>query len=72
MLMKIALVLITIMIVAAAFLTLLNDGGDAINEGNKDTNDKLDCVMENKADALDECKEEGSLESDMEGGDIEA
>lgn len=69
--MKIAIVLITLLIVAAAFLTLLNQSGDTVKGANDDTEDKLDCVMKDKEDAQD-CRDDASSKHDMEVRDIEA
>jgi hypothetical protein len=75
MLMKIALVLITLLIVAGGFIALFNDGGNTIKEGNSESNDKLGCAFEEQADALDDCTSfgsEGSEGSESEGTSFDA
>lgn len=72
MLMKIALVLVTVLIVSAVFMTLLQDGGDTIGEQETQNTNNLDCVMNNKDDALEECRDPTSLKIDERGVRFEA
>lgn len=68
--MKIALVLITILIVAAIFITLLDEGGTTLTDESEKRNEQLDCITKNTDDPFG-CEENTALGLDNEGEIIE-
>lgn len=72
MLMKIALVLITILLIAAAFMTLFNEGGNVITGEGEDTNERFECVNKNTDSPLEDCRDDTSNEIGSEAEVLEA
>mgnify|MGYP000600718086 CR=1 FL=1 len=67
---KIALVLASLLVISAIFITLLGDGGGIIGDQTSENTQDWECVNNND-DPLEECRDRTSLEKTLRGDRIE-